>query len=360
MKREFADILDECIEIVAGGGDIEDCLERYPDVAGELRPLLELVAAGHELLPARQEAAASKAAVRARIMAAGQARRAPAAAPPSESGRRRFLPRLRGALQPLLRPAFMAPALLVLAFSGTAVAASGAYPDSHLYPVKRALEEVRTAVATGDLDEAKVEVGHARARLDELQVMVAEDKTDYVAVTLERYRAHHDRAAAEIEAAAEAGADVSAVAAMLAEVEMRHDQLLSEIADSLPEDVLHEIEDELPAPAMEDEGGETGMGSPAGGGTAPAPAPAPGGEMEPPGDEPGHAPAGGGHEGGEPGGDMGGGYEQPMGGGSGGGEMGGGDDDGGGEPMGGGAHEDNMDAASTGFMDEGPMQQRGR
>jgi len=50
VNREFDRVLDECIDRLSRGGSIEECLAAYPELAGELRPLLvsaqELMAVG--------------------------------------------------------------------------------------------------------------------------------------------------------------------------------------------------------------------------------------------------------------------------------------------------------------------------
>ena len=41
MSKKFDDILNECLDRVARGEDVEQCLRDYPELASELKPLLE-------------------------------------------------------------------------------------------------------------------------------------------------------------------------------------------------------------------------------------------------------------------------------------------------------------------------------
>ena len=42
MNGEFVEALNDCVERLARGESIQDCLSRYPDYANEIRPLLEV------------------------------------------------------------------------------------------------------------------------------------------------------------------------------------------------------------------------------------------------------------------------------------------------------------------------------
>ena len=42
-SKEFDNILDECLErVLFGGNTLEQCLQSYPELAGELEPLLRM------------------------------------------------------------------------------------------------------------------------------------------------------------------------------------------------------------------------------------------------------------------------------------------------------------------------------
>ena len=75
MRPEIDVALDECLEEMRRGCDIQQCLNRYPEYAAELRPLLEtVVRVGRVLTPPAMEEA--RVAGRERMLAALAKRRA--------------------------------------------------------------------------------------------------------------------------------------------------------------------------------------------------------------------------------------------------------------------------------------------
>jgi len=70
MKHHLDDILDNClVELLAGGGSVEECLSRYPEHANSLRPLLDGALRASRLALPEMTPSASKVAKR-RMMAA--------------------------------------------------------------------------------------------------------------------------------------------------------------------------------------------------------------------------------------------------------------------------------------------------
>jgi hypothetical protein len=147
---------------------------------------------------------------------------------------------------------------MVIAGSGTALAASRAQPDNLLYPVKLGMEEVRTAIALQSGDQAVVEIGHARARLDEVLRMVDEDKAEQVPALLDRYHGDMGSARTDIDEASLAGEDVTLAEELYAAAEARYDQVLLDISDRLPEQVRAEIDDEIRDAREHETGAESG------------------------------------------------------------------------------------------------------
>lgn len=253
MTEHLQDILADCLErILSSGESIDSCLDRYPGFQDELEPLLRLALEGRTALEVEISPAA-RAAGRERVMAHGAqilaSARAGAGAVTSvngsRSGRRSFFPFPRL----ILRPVALATALMVLLSGGTAMAASGAEPDSFLYPVKRTMEDIRTVVAFQDLDQAWVEAGHADARLDEIEAVVEKDRPEYVPDLLDSYAENYESAIGDVEAAAADGEDTATVLTMIAEVQSRHDRIILAIEDDIPDDVRAEIEVEIKAAA---------------------------------------------------------------------------------------------------------------
>jgi hypothetical protein len=165
-NKEFDNILDECLErLLVGGETIEQCLERYPEQAAQLKPLLETALAVKET-SAVQPRAEFKA--RARYQFRSALREA-AAPKPFFGWRRRWA-------------AVVAVLVLLLAGGGTVFAAAGSMPDSPLYPVKLATEQVQLVLTPSQLGKANLCAEFADRRVDEIIYMA--DKGDVQQVEL--------------------------------------------------------------------------------------------------------------------------------------------------------------------------------
>jgi hypothetical protein len=145
MKQGVDAALDECLAWLRAGVELEACLARVPEHAGELRPLLELAVELRQVTPPAPSPEA-RIAGEQRMLAA-LARRP---ARTRRAGRwERALHALKRALPAGgLRPAWQAAVLLVVALlvlgSGVTVAASaGSLPGDALYPVKMAGHRVQ-------------------------------------------------------------------------------------------------------------------------------------------------------------------------------------------------------------------------
>jgi hypothetical protein len=171
--KEFNNILDECLErIVVGGETLEQCLERYPEQAAELKPLLETVLAV-KAASAVEPSPEFKARARYQFRSALGEKAAPK--------RRPFfgwLPRWATALAIVL--------VVLMAGGGTVAAASNSMPDSILYPVKLATENVRLAFTTSQLGKARLCSGFADERVAEIIYMAEKGDAEGVEATTER------------------------------------------------------------------------------------------------------------------------------------------------------------------------------
>ncbi len=171
--KEFNNILDECLErIVLGGETLGQCLERYPEQAAELKPLLETVLAVKRA-SAVEPRPEFKARARYQFRSALQEKAAPK--------RRPFfgwLPQWATALTILL--------IVLLAGGGTIVAASNSMPDSILYPVKLATEQVQIAFTPSQLGKARLCAGFADERVAEIIYMAEKGDAQQVAVATGR------------------------------------------------------------------------------------------------------------------------------------------------------------------------------
>lgn len=143
----------------------------------------------------------------------------------------------------LLAP--LAVAAAVLLFTGTAWAASGASPDSSLYPLKERLEDVRTFLAMQGLDRAASETERAGKRLDEILEMVDRDRPGYVPTLLARCDRLIDNASTKVDETGYTSSESYAIAGMIEGTLERRRAVLREISDRLPDNIRAEIADEL-------------------------------------------------------------------------------------------------------------------
>lgn len=133
MSASLPAALEVCLSALRTGASLETCLALYPDLANELRPLLEAARAAR-LVPGPSTPAAL-ARSRQRVMAHArrlQIRPAPRRAPSD-------LPRFAMGLA--------IAAVILFSGAGTLLAAARALPGDWLYPVKRTAESLRLDLA---------------------------------------------------------------------------------------------------------------------------------------------------------------------------------------------------------------------
>ncbi len=281
----FEDLLNRDLErVLAGKASVEECTTSSSEFADDLKPLLGLALSGREAL--RVEAPVlSKEISRQKLMAHAESIR----------------PQRRSRLARIVwRPLALTAGLFVLLSAGTAVAASGAAPDSILYPLRERLEDARTTLAMQNADRAQVEVGHANGSLDQLDQMVGENKSDYIARLLSDYDRHLNNAAGFAQAAAANGENTADIEALIQATRDRHDAMIKSLERTAPEEAARTLRDAEGDAAESDNAGGGAMQPSSGAGNQPAGNQGSGneGEIE-------------NHDGGSGGSGGSGGYEQP-------------------------------------------------
>jgi hypothetical protein len=171
-ESEFENILDECLERVIRGEDIEACLARHPEHASELEPLLRTA-----LETRKAVAIGPRPEFRQRAGYEFQA----AIRDTQPKGRRSFF---------RWQVRWMAPVALIIGLlmvgSGTVTAASSSLPDEPLYRVKLATESIQLAFTPSALDKAELYARFADKRVDEIIKMADKGKVEQVEKTTER------------------------------------------------------------------------------------------------------------------------------------------------------------------------------
>ncbi len=187
MASRFDQALDDCLtRIILQGEPVEACLARYPDLAAELEPHIQVA-----LRTARAFAFTPSAASR-------------------ERGRQRLLTEMReleraeaqrGGGGPSWRGlrwalASAAAVLVVLAGGfGVARASASALPGQPLYTVKRTVEQTRLALAFSDEEKAELHLAYAQRRARELGLLVSAGREDRLKAVGDDLRQSLDAAA---------------------------------------------------------------------------------------------------------------------------------------------------------------------
>ena len=198
MSGNFSEALNDCLERLKGGESVYSCLRRYPELADELEPLLQVAVATMRAAESAAPSASAKARGFARFSEALDARASSPSAPPRRRRFRLRLPALGfGLPAPLARPLAVA-ALCVVVFAtgiGATSAASGAAPGEPLYWVKTARENVEQRIPRSDAGRANYQARLAQARADEAQALMSRGAFSAADGAIKRMNRHLDRAA---------------------------------------------------------------------------------------------------------------------------------------------------------------------
>jgi hypothetical protein len=181
MGRGFNKILSECIDALLAGESLEQCLQRYPQHAGRLGPLLRAVMdareASHSIQPPPELKVRVTEQVRARMEARQRRLRA---------NRISFFDWM---------PQWVSMgiiAVLTVVFCGGCVfaASSGSVPGEILYPVKLAFEDIQLAFTFSDSGKADLHAELASRRVTEMERMAPDIDSQSVEVLTSDLKEH--------------------------------------------------------------------------------------------------------------------------------------------------------------------------
>lgn len=175
MKNsEFENILDECLDRLARGETLEQCLHSYPEQVAQLEPLLRMaqaVSKASAILPRSEFKARARYEFRSALQVEATKKRLPL-----------FSLKRRWAM------ALMVVSILLLSGGGVAMAASNSMPDSPLYPVKLATEQVQLTLTPSNMGKARLcarftdrrvaEIVHMACKGDVKQAELATERLD--------------------------------------------------------------------------------------------------------------------------------------------------------------------------------------
>ncbi|MFZ5885648.1 MAG: DUF5667 domain-containing protein [Chloroflexota bacterium] len=168
------EILEICLKELEQGADVDTVLFRRPELADELRPILEAaVKAKAMAVPPPSET----------VMRRSRARVLQRAAELREQRERKtifFLPPVRrGWLAPLRRAFVMFAVVAMLFVSGTSLvrASTTTLPGDSLYPVKRTWESLSLFFVFNPEQREALEFEHENERLEELHELIARGRS---------------------------------------------------------------------------------------------------------------------------------------------------------------------------------------
>ena len=182
----FDDILNDCLERMAGGEDPGQCVSRYPEHAEELMPLLAMAAATSRVAASvtpRPEARARGFERFNRVLA--------------EKGVR-SRSRLPVFLGPLGKPIVLGFALVLLtavAAGGTTMASEDAVPGDTLYWVKTTKENITLRMNGSDMAKARTHARLAGERGEEIGKLIAHGRFKDAEELVARMNRHLDESA---------------------------------------------------------------------------------------------------------------------------------------------------------------------
>ena len=168
----FEDVLAQCLsDIESGKATIDDCLKQHAGEADALRPLLQTALAVRTAPEVNPSPAFEFAATARMANLIAQRQRTADSAKATAGPTRRF-----GRWTTLLvRVTAIVVAASVL-LGGTAYAAQDSLPDSPLYPVKRAVEQVKVIATPNQIRRARLFLGLMDLRAAETSAMIKRHK----------------------------------------------------------------------------------------------------------------------------------------------------------------------------------------
>ena len=170
--KEFDNIFNECLEhLLTGQETIEQCLQRYPEYAKELEPLLRTVVLMHKVADVKPTDE-----FRARARYQMQLKMARTGSPAKRTAR--VVPRWAIAA---------CTAMLVFVLGGSAVLASqNVMPGNLLYAVKLTTENLQVRLAGSTDSKTEQYIAMANARISEMDWMVNNNKTQNLQAAAQR------------------------------------------------------------------------------------------------------------------------------------------------------------------------------
>jgi len=170
-KKQFDNILNECLErLLTGQETVEQCLQRYPEFAAELEPLLRTAVMMNKAADVKPSAE-----FRARARYQMQLKMAQEKAPQRIT---RTVPQWAIAVCTIM--------LVFVLGGGTVLAAANTMPGNPLYTVKLATENIQVKLAGSEARKAELYLAMTNERVTEMTWMVNNSKTQNLEAAVQR------------------------------------------------------------------------------------------------------------------------------------------------------------------------------
>jgi hypothetical protein len=177
MSDNFEVVLNICLDRIAKGDSIKQCLSEYPQFAAQLDPLLK-TALSIQRVSAIKPRSEFKAEAKYRILMKLEKRKKNVV---NKEPFFRRMPRWATVL-------IVALIIILVGSSGTVAASANSLPGDKLYPVKIASERVQTAFVFSDENRVKVEVKLVERRVDELTGLIEIGDSHRIELAMNRFR----------------------------------------------------------------------------------------------------------------------------------------------------------------------------
>ena len=176
-SSDFDNILNDCLErMLVEGATLEACLQSYAEHASELKPLLQTAIATRQAL-AIEPGADFRTRARYQFQSALQE---------VKPGRAPFF----WNWQPRWLTAVAIVLAVLIAGTGTVAAASYSMPDSPLYAIKLASEQVQSTLTVSNISKAELHAELADRRIAEMAYILNKDGTEQIENAAQRFSDH--------------------------------------------------------------------------------------------------------------------------------------------------------------------------
>jgi hypothetical protein len=170
MKSDIKLILPECLELIQHGASVDDCLQKYPEHASELRDLLAVAQLTKSYLQ-RPLTPNTEMRIHQKVVT-GLARDDLAGQRAKPAGW--WLPRWATVVASVVLFVFVSGA-------GIVSVAAGTVPGDTLYPVKTSTEHLQLSLTTSEAAKSRVHIRLAEKRIDEILRVLPSNHPEMVA-----------------------------------------------------------------------------------------------------------------------------------------------------------------------------------